>query len=298
MSVIVPYFNAGTQIESLLQALSCQSYSHRFFEVILVNNGSTDESQSIIESFLNTSGADINFRLVDENELVGSYAARNKGVPLARGEVLAFTDSDCTPEPDWIEQGVKAVCDSQSSIIGGKVRLQPFDQDKPTPAELFDLAYGFRQKANIEEKGFSVTANLFAKRELFEVVGLFNQSLKSKGDYEWCNRATAHGFKVSYNPLCVVNHPARRRMSELVAKTRRIAGGQRDIKKPTSQIGSERGNSALPIRLGRQVGFVLRNERIVGFRQKSCVIGVGLTLVLAKYLEKMRLMLGRESRRS
>ncbi|SFM88697.1 glycosyltransferase [Marinobacter pelagius] len=297
VSVIVPYFNAGMQVEGLLRALSRQSYPHELLEVILVDNGSTDDSRNIIESYL-TSGTDINFRLVEENELIGSYAARNKGIPLAHGQVLAFTDSDCTPESDWIMQGVTAVCSRKQSIIGGKVELQLVDQDKPTPAELFDLAYGFQQQANVEEKGFSVTANLFAKREVFEVVGLFNDNLKSKGDYEWCNRAASHGFSIVYQPFCIVNHPARRKLSELIAKTRRIAGGQHDINVPANLSVNHRRVPPLPMRLGQQVRFVLRNKRIGGIKQKVCVIGVGLILIFAKYLERIRLVFGNESRRS
>ncbi|MBW7470495.1 glycosyltransferase [Marinobacter sp. M216] len=295
VSVIVPYFNAGVQIKSLLQALLRQSYPHELFEVILVNNGSTDETQCLVESFL-SSGIGSNFRLVDENEIIGSYAARNKGIPLAHGELLAFTDSDCTPEPDWIEQGVAAVCSNEQSIIGGRVELQPFDQANPTPAELFDLAYGFQQQTNIEKKGFSVTANLFVKREVFQVVGVFNAKLKSKGDYEWCNRAASQGFLITYQPSCVVNHPARRKIAELVAKTRRIAGGQYDIGARPS--GSVVDVPSLPVRLAQQVKFVFLNKKIGGIRKKCFVVGIGLVLVLVKYVEKGRLILGAESRRS
>lgn len=297
LSVIVPYYNAGGHIRHLLQALSRQSYPHDKFEVILVNNGSNDDSLDIIKAFLNSEN-DVTFHLSEENKKVGSYAARNKGISQAQGQIFAFTDADCIPEAHWIESGVISVCCDGAPIIGGEVELRPFDQKKPTPAELFDLAYGFQQRTNIERKGFSVTANLFAKREVFEAVGTFDENLKSKGDYEWCTRAASHGFSIVYQPSCRVTHPARRRLSELVAKTRRIAGGQHDIRAPEWHSLEDVNVTPLPLRLVTQLGFVLRNREIRGIKRKACVIAVGSVLILVKYIEKARLKLGRESRRS
>jgi len=297
LSVIVPYYNAGRQIRHLLQALSRQSYPHDRFEVILVNNGSNDDSMDVIKSFL-TSGNDVIYHLSEENEKIGSYAARNKGISHARGQIFAFTDADCIPEACWIENGVNSIYRDRASIIGGEVELRPFDQKRPTTAELFDLTYGFQQRTNIERKGFSVTANLFAKREVFEAVGTFDENLKSKGDYEWCTRAASHGFSIVYQPSCRVTHPARRNLSELVAKTRRIAGGQHDISAPELQPVEGAHVEPLLVRLIQQVGFVLRNREISGIKRKACVIGIGLLLIIVKYVEKARLKLGRESRRS
>src|SRR5690606_627510 len=102
-------------------------------------------------------------------------------------------------------------------------------------AELFDLVYGFQQRKNIDEKKFSVTANLIVRKYVFDTVGVFNENLKSKGDCEWCNRAVSNGFSIYYESRCVVVHPARRSLKDLISKTRRIAGGQNDIK--TVEIG-------------------------------------------------------------
>jgi glycosyltransferase involved in cell wall biosynthesis len=96
-SIVIPVFNAAKYIERCLRALSRQGYPAERYEILVVDNNSIDQSADIVRR---------NFKrvkLLHETEQ-GSYAARNRGCREARGEVVAFTDPDCEPRADWLEQ--------------------------------------------------------------------------------------------------------------------------------------------------------------------------------------------------
>ena len=94
VSVIVPVYNDGQRIGKCIEALLIQTYPQAHFEIIIVDNGSNDNTRSVIEEHP--------VKLLVEDRIQSSYAARNKGIKNAKGEVIAFTDADCIPAPDWI----------------------------------------------------------------------------------------------------------------------------------------------------------------------------------------------------
>jgi|WetSurMetagenome_2_1015567.scaffolds.fasta_scaffold377066_1 glycosyltransferase involved in cell wall biosynthesis len=93
-SIIVPVYDTSAHLQRCIQSLVTQDYPRDGFEILMVDNGSTDASPGILR-------AAAGIRVLCESTR-GSYAARNRGVREARGEVLAFTDSDCIPAPDWL----------------------------------------------------------------------------------------------------------------------------------------------------------------------------------------------------
>ena len=95
-SIVVPFFNAEPFIERCIEGVLGQSYSSDRYEVLMVDNNSTDGSAAIVRRHSRV-------KLIQESEQ-GSYAARNRGVIEARGEILAFTDPDCVPRRNWLEE--------------------------------------------------------------------------------------------------------------------------------------------------------------------------------------------------
>ena len=116
ISVIIPVWNDKDKICKCIQALESQSLSRASYEIIAVDNGSTDGTYEYLES-KNT------IRLAQEKQ-PGSYAARNKGINLAKGKFLAFTDSDCIPSFNWLEELVKTIESDQTiGIVAGHVEF-------------------------------------------------------------------------------------------------------------------------------------------------------------------------------
>lgn len=216
VSVIIPVYHDWDRLSLCLQALKRQTYPKGLIEIIVINNACDDR----VPEWLSVPD---NCRIIVENER-GSYAARNAGIKLSVGDILAFTDSDCIPDTTWIENAIKYF-EAEPGIdrIGGNVELF-YKTDKPNLAEAYETIYAFRQDLYVEDGG-AVTANMISRRKVFEEVGLFNSNMYSGGDNEWGHRATSKGFSIVYAPEVIVKHPARSKVRDLVRKARRISSG-------------------------------------------------------------------------
>ena len=219
VSVIVPTFHDWGRLKLCIDALANQTYPKNRFEVLIVNN---DPSDPCPYGYLPD-----NIILITEGK-PGSYAARNAGIKIAKGEILAFTDADCIPYSDWIEQGVNILLKGAKRVAG---RIELFyKSDKPTIAEIYEKLFGFEHKKSTQTGG-AFTANMITWKENFEKVGLFNDSLMSGGDNEWGWRAQDEGISVVYAPSVVVRHPARNSIMEILRRNKRIVGGACNIAK-------------------------------------------------------------------
>lgn len=188
-------------------------------------------------------------RLVRETR-PGSYAARNAGVAISSGNVLAFTDAGCRPTPGWLAAAVAAlhgaptdgvVADGVVDAVGGPVSLIFRDGRGPsTPAERFEAERAFPQQAYIRDEGFAVTANLVLTRSAFEAAGGFDPSARSGGDLDFGRRLAAAGLRLGYAAGAVVLHPARAELCELWSKGQRVSRGVRRLEHAGLRTGSPR----------------------------------------------------------
>ena len=160
VSVVVPARNAAATLGDTLAAVASQDLSDPY-EVIVVDDASDDETAAVAEA----SAAPV--RLV-RSEGRGPGPARNAGASVSRGAVLAFTDADCRPRPDWLRAGLAGLADAD--LVQGRVapdpeaRLGPFDHTVWV----------------VEESGLYETANLFILRDLFERLGGFEDFLGAR----------------------------------------------------------------------------------------------------------------------
>lgn len=215
VSVIVPTYRDWARLTKCLDALSVQTYPPHLFEVLVINN---DPDDAVPPSF---SVMQSNVQILSQ-ERPGSYAARNLGVIQSRGQIVAFTDSDCVPMPDWIERAVACLANG-ADRVAGRVELF-YRSEMLTWAEIYEKAFAFNQKISAQY-GCSVTANMVTWKKHFDTVGLFNESLLSGGDNEWGRRASGLGIRVAYAEDVCVKHPARHSISDLLKKRKRQAGG-------------------------------------------------------------------------
>jgi len=214
--VVVPVKDDPEGLHGLLHALGAQTWSDR--RVVVVDNGSTT---SAVKAVAVRHGAEYVVELA-----LGSYAARNAGVAHATGDVVAFTDADCRPAPDWLEAAVRVLLSADApDVIAGRVRVTARDAGRPSPAEAWELVHGFRQESYVRRAGWGATANLVVPRPVLSEVGPFDARLLSGGDADWGVRASAMGLTIAYCDDVVVDHPARVRMSDLLHKLRRVQAG-------------------------------------------------------------------------
>lgn len=222
ISIIIPVYNDSEALLRCLAALENQTYPAKAYEVIVIDNNSTEDIAAVTSQFDQV-------RLAHEPQQ-GSYAARNRGLSIAKGEVIGFTDSDCIPETDWIEQGVKALQETQNcGLVAGKIKFHFKNSELPTASELFDSTRFLQQQRFVEQMHFGATANVFTYKAVFEQVGLFNDRLKSGGDQEWGNRVFKGGYRLAYAEQALISHPARSTLKELRKKMRRVFQGEFNI---------------------------------------------------------------------
>jgi glycosyltransferase involved in cell wall biosynthesis len=222
VSVIIPVFNDAERLKTCLEALDRQTYPKDFYEVIVVDNGSDDNVEDAVNQFTQAKMA--------TETTPGSYVARNKGLSLAKGEIIGFTDADCVPASDWIEKGVANLNQvSNCGIVGGKIEIFFQDPDRPTAVELYESITAFPQKNYVERDKFSVTANLWTFKKVIDKVGSFNSELKSGGDYEWGRRVFSAGYQLIFADDVVIGHPARASWKEMYKIVTLRAVGHYDL---------------------------------------------------------------------
>lgn len=294
ISVVIPVFNDLERLKICLDSLENQTYPKNLYEVIVVDNNSDESIEEAVSHYSQV--------LAIFEARTGSYAARNKGISVAKGEVIAFTDSDCIPSSDWIEKGVANMLRvSNCGFVAGKIKLFFKNPHKPTAAELYDsIVMNFQQDENIEERKFGATANLFTFKRVIENVGLFDATLKSNGDREWGNRVFIAGYKQIYADNTCVAHPARHSLNDTYKRATRIIGGRYTLKKKNGYSNKEFIKDLVlgllpPFRVNLRIWS---DERLNGSKQKIQVIMVVFLIKYVEVFEKIRLHTGGSPKRA
>jgi glycosyltransferase involved in cell wall biosynthesis len=211
VSVVIPHYNDLENLHSCLDLLLQQSFARSTFEIVVADNRSPVGLEAV-RKVVGGRGR------VISAETPGAGPARNSGVAASKGEILAFIDSDCRPNPRWLAEGVAAL--DSHDVVGGAILVSVADPVNMTPTEAFEVVFAFRNDAYVRSKHFTVTASMFTRRATFDAVGEFRTEISE--DIEWCERAQAKGFSLGYEEKSIVLHPARRDWSELKNKWRRL----------------------------------------------------------------------------
>ena len=198
VSVIVPVKNGEATIERCLEAIVNQQFDGREFEVILVDNGSTDRTLRIVsERFPQV-------KVLLENRPGVSYA-RNLAIHEAKGTWIAFTDADCVPTATWIKSLVnRAEACHGVSFVGGAIRaLLPTTAIGLFNENLFDQ----QRSIEVEKPPSFISANLIARRDDLIRFGMFSPNYPRGQDTEFAWRSYfKHGAKFAFAGDAVVEH--------------------------------------------------------------------------------------------
>lgn len=165
LSVVIPFYNATGTLTRCLDAIFGQTYPRTEYEVIAIDNNSTDGSADLVRQYRDV--------ILLREDRSGAYAARNSGVSAARGEVLVFTDPDCVPDSDWLSRVAAAMESSDTEVvIGGYVT-----PDNSAALRLL-LLYENTKDAfvfgtNIPELYYAHTNNMAVRRTTFDRFGPF-----------------------------------------------------------------------------------------------------------------------------
>ena len=198
--MVIPCHAAAGTIGPLLEGLRAQSLPPERYEIIVVDPAADGTHRVLEELAAEWSGPKL--RIVRGPLRDGPAAKRNLGASLAGGRVLAFTDSDCVPEPGWLEAGVAAV-DRGSELVQGAVIPPPDSAHHPLSHRIHVMS----------DVGLHETSNMFYDRSLFEALGGFTTRYFRRfgapfgEDAELGWRARRSGANYSFEPEAVVHHP-------------------------------------------------------------------------------------------
>ncbi len=206
-SVIIPYRNAADTLPACLDALASQQAAPPF-EVIAVDNNSTDASARIAHRFADTH-PELPIRTLAE-PTPGPSAARNAGVRAARGHLLLFTDADCLPSRGWVAEMVAHFQETPDiGAISGGIRPNAPAGAVEKFTALYTLPPHRREEIHTRYTlltgGFQ-TANLGVPRAVFERAGGFDPGLFTGEDHDLCRRIYLLGLSIRAVPDAVVLH--------------------------------------------------------------------------------------------
>ncbi|MBE9040023.1 glycosyltransferase family 2 protein [Oscillatoriales cyanobacterium LEGE 11467] len=285
VSVIIPVFNDVEALETCLRLLEEQTYPRESYEVIAIDNHSEEDIKAVVDRFEGM--------VYGYESCPGSYIARNRGISMAKGEIIAFTDSDCIPNPDWIEQGVSYLTKTPNcGLVAGAIETCFNNPDRPTAVELYDKILAFPQKNYLEKTHFGVTANLFTFKRVIEAVGAFDEALKSGGDYEWGQRVHKAGYQQVYGENARLSHPARSSFSQLSKKIGRVVKGQYDLQEKAAYTKQKFVREAIkdlipPVKFA--VGLYQKNKELTHL-QKLQVTYIRFLFKYKRAWERMKLL--------
>ena len=196
ISVIVPVRNGMPHLEEQLRALDAQQCEEPW-EIIVSDNGSTDGSLEFSRDGASTRPS---VHVGDASGLAGASAARNAGVEVAQGDLLAFCDADDVVLAGWLSAFVEAL--QNADLVAGRFDFWSLNLIPPAPPV----------RAATRQLGFlpaGLGANLAIRREPFEEVGGFDEAFVPGEDIDLCWRLQLRGFTFAEAPGAVVSKRAR-----------------------------------------------------------------------------------------
>ena len=218
ISIIIPVYNAEKTLKKCLKGIS--ECINNTSELILVDNNSTDKSFSICEDF-KASSPNIRTKLKKEFKK-GPSSARNNGALSAEGEWLLFTDSDCVPTEDWLVDFLTHFNDSDIGAVAGCIKPFPPSNMVQKIQSLFTLSENqyenIYKSSNIIE-GLFPAANLAVKKDVFNLVGGFNETLLYGEDRDLCYKIYQAGYGIKAVRNAVVEHIHRTKLIEFIKQS-------------------------------------------------------------------------------
>jgi GT2 family glycosyltransferase len=196
-TVVVPTCRRPDLLDRCLAALAGQEFDPANCEIVVADDAVCKVTRRQVEGWAGRSA--ISIRYVAPTVAHGPAAARNVGWRVAKGDIVAFTDDDCIPDPRWLAEGVAAI-ENGGEAVSGRV-LVPLPK-WPTDYE--------RDAAGLEKAEFA-TANCFVLRNVLKHVGGFDERYEMawREDSDLQFTLLEGGFRIGHAPLAIVVHPIR-----------------------------------------------------------------------------------------
>lgn len=192
LSVIIPTYNREQYLNQCLNSLFKQKYPLSKYEVIVINDNSTDSTIKVLENYSKY----INLHVINNPKKRGSNYSRILGIKSAKADIVVFTDSDCILPPDWISKIAKKFESRKVLCVQGTQKCEgkwgKFMHE------------GEKNLCNLKERSSLDTKNLAIRKKLI-LKYLFDEAMSNTGDYELGQRLSKD-IKIHYDPSISVIH--------------------------------------------------------------------------------------------
>ena len=198
ISIIIPVYNATATISKTLSSLERLDFPAEQLEIILVDDGSTDNTLDVLRKWgaANKENKSLPKVSIIKQKNQGPGAARNNGVKNSKANLVYFTDSDCAIKPDCIKQLFQKFRDDvRLGAVGGAIELPPEERNIWAVADHYASWYHHNPRLKPHYVRSTPTANLMVKKEVFETIGYFKEKIKAGEDVEFGARMEQAGYK-------------------------------------------------------------------------------------------------------
>jgi glycosyltransferase involved in cell wall biosynthesis len=258
VSVIIPALNVEDVIGQCLGSLARSDFPRKSFEVILVDNGSTDRTIHVARSFSDL----LNLTLLQKTDVHVS-ALRNLGASHAHGDILAFLDADCTVSPAWLRHASALLTQEGVGVVGAHYRIPPHY------GWVARVWYGEQEHEKQGDLAWVPGGDTWVTRETFERIGGFDESIETNEDCEFCGRVRGCGLRVLGDRTIAVVH---------LGTPRTLSGFYRKIR--------WHGTDGLRVFLRNLPTITNARPLLLAFYTLICMAGMGVGVVWALWQKR------------
>jgi cellulose synthase/poly-beta-1,6-N-acetylglucosamine synthase-like glycosyltransferase len=197
VSVIIPVYNGEKTIRKCIETVLDQDYPKNKYEVLVIDNNSNDSSAEVIKKYP--------VKYLFEN-IKSSYAARNKGIKNAKGNIFAFIDADCVADKKWLKIGIQGFESENIGCVAGEIKgYKPENYIEQYLTDKKELSQ--EKTLNDSFLPYPKTANTFYLKKISEKIGLFEEKWESAGDADLAWRMQLEtDFKINFVKDAIVYH--------------------------------------------------------------------------------------------
>ena len=256
VSIVVASYNAASTLKACLESLRNLNYSD--YEVILVDDGSTDSTPQLAEQFPSV-------RYFRHGTNLGLSAARNTGISAAEGEIVAFTDADCRADEDWLYYLVGDLLSGEFAGMGGH-NLLPADDSLTAAAVMVSPGGPAHVMLSDREAEHIPGCNMaFLKSALVAIGGFDPIYWKAGDDVDICWRLQQAGYKIGFSPAAFVWHYRRSTLGDYLKQQRGYGEAEALLVRKHPEYFNAFGNSIWRGRIyaAAKFGLSLKREPII-----------------------------------
>jgi mycofactocin glycosyltransferase len=212
ISIVIPAYNRARELERCLHSLFALDYPAHCLEIIVVDDASTDETSSMLQSVAQEAAArGLEMRVVCHKQRQGVGISRNTGAGAAQHDLIAYLDSDCVASPGWLRELVPAFQDERVAAVGGMIRAYDRKSLLGRYEDVRSSLFMGMQPQQVRLEGpltYLPTANMLLRRAAWQQLSGFAPMTQGE-DVDFCRRLLISGASMRYLPQGVVYHDYR-----------------------------------------------------------------------------------------